>query len=98
MDSISFEWDKRKSLSNRQKHGVSFDEARTVFEDDNALVIDDPDHSDEEDRFVILGMSAKLRVLVVCHCYRKGDEVIRLISARKAASTEESQYWERLKR
>lgn len=98
MDSIGFEWDKRKSLSNRQKHGVSFEEARTVFEDDNALVIDDPEHSDEEDRFVILGMSAKLRVLVVCHCYRKGDEVIRLISARKAAGAEERQYWERLKR
>ena len=91
---INFEWDDRKDLANQKKHGVSFEEAQTVFVDDNALLISDPDHSDDDDRFVILGMSAKLRVLVVCHCYRKNDEIIRIISARKAAAAEQKQYRE----
>jgi uncharacterized DUF497 family protein len=79
-----FDWDETKSESNKRKHGVSFEEAQTVFGDELGLLIHDPDHSDEEDRFVLLGLSSTLRTLVVCHCYREGDEVIRIISARKA--------------
>jgi hypothetical protein len=71
MKAISFEWDEKKNASNKQKHGVSFEEAKTVFVDENALLIHDPDHSDDEDRFVMLGLSARLRVLVVCHSYRR---------------------------
>ena len=89
---LRFEWDDRKSASNRRKHGVSFQEARTAFLDDNARLIPDPEHSDEEERFVLLGLSISLRVLVVCHCYRHNDEVIRIISARKADEDEIKQY------
>jgi uncharacterized DUF497 family protein len=89
---LRFAWDERKSASNRRKHGVSFQEARTAFLDDNARLIPDPDHSDEEERFVLLGLSISLRVLVVCHCYRHNDEVIRIISARKADEDEIKQY------
>lgn len=89
---LRFEWDERKSASNRRKHGVSFEEARTAFLDDNARLIPDHDHSDEEERFVLLGLSISLRVLVVCHCYRHSDEVIRIISARKADEDEIKQY------
>lgn len=92
MKPLRFEWDPRKAALNRRKHGVSFDEAHTVFFDEYALLIPDEDHSDDEDRFVLLGLSAALRTLVVCHCYRSGDEVIRLISARKAGSKERRQY------
>ena len=92
---LTFEWDKRKSVSNKKKHGISFEEAQTVFVDENALLIHDPDHSGEEDRFILLGLSAKDRFLVVCHCYRKSDEIIRIISARKATKKEQKQYWER---
>ena len=92
MPVLRFEWDEQKSASNRRKHGVSFAEARTAFMDDNARVIPDPDHSDEEERFVLLGLSISLRVLVVCHCYRHNDEVIRIISARKADEDEIKQY------
>src|ERR1700730_14569734 len=89
---LRFEWDERKSASNRRKHGVSFQAARTAFLDDNARLIRDPEHSDEEQRFVLLGLSISLRVLVVCHCYRHNDEVIRIISARKADEDEIKQY------
>ncbi len=92
---LSFEWDENKSLANQKKHRVSFDEAQTVFVDENALLINDPDHSDEEARFILLGLSAKLRALVVCHCYRSDNEVIRIISARKATRHEQKIYWER---
>ena len=92
---MRFEWDDRKALANRRKHGVTFDEARTVFLDEDALLIADEDHSEEEDRFILLGMSAHLRTLIVCHCYREGDEIIRIISARKANKTERRQYDER---
>ena len=88
-------WDEAKNLSNQKKHGVSFEEAETVFYDDEALLKYDEMHSQEEERFVMMGMSKASRVLVVCHCYRMGD-VLRLISARKATKREESQYWERL--
>jgi uncharacterized DUF497 family protein len=93
MGKIAFEWDQAKSDTNSKKHGVSFEEARTVFYDENAIRFFDPDHSDEEDRFILLGMSYKLRTLVVCHCYRKNDSVIRIISARKATKHEEKSYW-----
>jgi uncharacterized DUF497 family protein len=79
-------------LANIAKHKVSFDEARTVFSDVNARVIDDPDHSDDEDRLIIMGISSKLRTLVVCHCYRESDEIIRIISARKATKNEVKSY------
>lgn len=85
-------WDEAKNRSNRRKHGVSFEEARTAFLDENARVIPDPDHSDDENRFVLLGLSISLRVLLVCHCYRKEDEVIRIVSARKADRNEIKQY------
>jgi len=73
---IKFEWDQAKSTSNVKKHGVSFEEAKTVFFDEKAVLIDDPDHSDNEDRFLILGLSSKPRLLIVCHCYRENDEII----------------------
>jgi uncharacterized DUF497 family protein len=95
---LRFEWDERKNAANQRKHGVTFEEARTSFLDENALLIPDPDHSAEEDRFVLLGLSASLRQLVVCHCYRENGEVIRIISARKATRAERGQYqrrWER---
>lgn len=92
MESIQFEWDESKNQMNQRKHGVSFDEAKSVFYDYNALVIDDPEHSDEEDRFIILGLSSKAKLLIVCHCYRASDTVIRIISARKATKTESSFY------
>lgn len=88
MDGIRFEWDEAKNRKNTRKHGVSFQEAHTVFFDENAIKFFDPDHSQEEERFIMLGMSAKLRVLVVCHCFRKNDTVIRIISARKALKRE----------
>ena len=93
---LRFEWDPRKNAANKRKHGVSFEEARTVFYDDRALLIRDPDEEDE-DRFVLLGLSAGLRTLVVCHCYRAGDSVIRIISARKANREERREYERRWK-
>lgn len=89
---MKFAWDKSKAALNKQKHGVSFEEAQTVFEDCEALRIFDPDHSEDEDRFLLLGMSSVLRLLVVCHCYRENDELIRIISARKATKKEASTY------
>ena len=87
-----FVWDENKAEINIRKHGVSFPEAQSVFDDYNALQIYDPDHSEEEDRFILLGMSSALRVLVVCHCFRENDEQIRIISARKATKNEKSTY------
>ena len=92
MGDIQFQWDESKHAENVRKHGVAFDEARTVFHDDRALLIADPDHSDDEDRFVLIGMSLSLRTLVVCHCYREDDEIIRIISARKANRMERGDY------
>ena len=92
MAGIRFEWDPRKSAWNRRKHGVGFEEASTVFTDEHALLIDDPEHSEAEDRFILLGLSASLRMLVVCHCYRESEEVIRIISARKATPKERESY------
>jgi hypothetical protein len=92
MSDLRFEWDDRKNAANRRKHGISFEEAETVFADERALLIDDPDHSEDEDRFILLGLSSALRTLVVCHCYRRRSEVIRIISARKANRSERTEY------
>jgi hypothetical protein len=92
---LRFEWDERKNKANRRKHGVAFEEAQTAFYDENAIQFFDPDHSHEEDRFLLLGLSYKLRVLVVCHCFREPETVVRIISARKADPDEELTYWRR---
>ncbi|GAB4280920.1 MAG: BrnT family toxin [Candidatus Rifleibacteriota bacterium] len=89
-----FEWDDNKAKTNLKKHGVSFEEAQSVFLDENARIIPDPDHSEEEDRFIILGLSLNVKLLVVCHCYRDKEKIIRIISARKATKTETGQYQE----
>jgi len=96
MNRITFSWDPAKAKSNQKKHGISFEEARSAFYDENARLIHDPDHSEEEDRYILLGMSVVLRVLVVCHCYRERESVIRIISARKATKREQKQYREML--
>ena len=98
MEDLRFVWDPRKAEQNARKHGVTFDEAETAFLDDNALLLGDPDHSADEDRFLLLGVSARLRLLVVCHCYRESASEIRLISARKATRKEQRQYNQRCKR
>jgi uncharacterized protein len=92
MSALRFEWDPRKAAANRRKHGVSFEDAQSVFADERARLIDDPDHSEEEDRFVLLGLSNSLRLLVVAHCYRAEGNVIRIISARKATREEQADY------
>ena len=92
MNSLKFEWDTRKATANLKKHGISFDEAKSAFFDEQAKLIDDPDHSEEEDRFILLGLSHSLRIVVVCHCYRGDDDVIRIISARKATTRELKEY------
>ena len=92
MNTISFVWDGKKAESNIKKHKTSFEEAQTVFSDPNARMIFDPKHSSNEDRFILLGISAGLRLLVVCHCYQEHDMVIRIISARKANKNEQQQY------
>ncbi len=94
MGDITFKWDAKKERANRRKHGISFEEARSVFLDENAKLIADPDHSIREDRFVLLGLSCKLRVLVVNHSYRREDQLIRIISARKANKREQTQFME----
>jgi len=93
LQQLNFEWDENKNKINKSKHKISFEEAMTVFYDDEALVIDDPDHSVDEERFVILGESNIANLLVVCHCYRVSETVIRIISARKATRTETGQYY-----
>jgi hypothetical protein len=92
MRELRFEWDPKKASENERKHGVTFEEAESVFEDQFAILLDDPDHSSEEARFLLLGLSARLRTLVVPHCYRKADDVVRLISARKATRAERATY------
>ena len=95
MKPLRFEWDPAKARENRKKHSVSFEEARTVFLDEDALLKPDDDHSDDENRFILLGLSSTLRVILVCHCYRQEDEVICIISARKASLTLRRQYDDR---
>ncbi|TGK05011.1 BrnT family toxin [Leptospira semungkisensis] len=96
MSSIDFQWDPVKNKSNKIKHGISFEEAKTVFYDEKARVIADPDHSDAEERFIIMGFSYKLNLLIVSHCYRSSKDIIRIISARKATRSESKQYEELL--
>ena len=92
MNSIKFDWDPSKAATNQKKHKVSFEEAKSAFYDERAKLIDDPDHSADEERFILLGLSHLLRVVVVCHCYRGDDNVIRIISARKATTQELKAY------
>jgi len=94
MNSLKFEWDLVKASSNIKKHGISFEEAKTVFDDDFARLIPDPDHSENEERFILLGMSYTLKILTVVHCYRDRDGAIRIISARASTKNEERQYKE----
>jgi uncharacterized protein len=89
-EKMEFVWDRSKAQTNHQKHGISFEEAQTVFHDAYARLIHDPDHSDDEDRFILLGISCTPRLLVVCHCYKKNE--IRIISARKATKKETISY------
>jgi uncharacterized DUF497 family protein len=92
MADLRFEWDPAKAAANVRKHGVSFDEAETAFSDEHALLLDDPELSADDDRFILIGLSAALRMVVLCHCYHEGADVIRLISARKATRTERRDY------
>ena len=92
MSTLRLEWDERKALANERKHGVSFDEARSAFFDERARLIDDPEHSEDEERFILMGLSSSLRLLLVCHCYRSKANVIRIISARKATARESKSY------
>jgi len=95
MPYIHFVCDESKNRRNQKLHGVSFEEARSSFFDESAKIIHDPDHSDVEDRFILLGLSIRLRLLLVCHCYRESEEQVRIISARKATAREASQYGRR---
>jgi len=97
MKSLVFDWDKRKAKANLKKHNVSFDEAKTAFFDESALQFYDPDHSEDEDRFLLLGTSYAPNTLVVCHCFREQETVVRIISARKADADEEQEYWRQKK-
>jgi len=92
---IQFAWDPRKATENEQKHEVSFEEAQSIFTDEHARLIDDPEHSADEERFILMGLSAKLRILVVVHSYRESEEIIRIISARKASRKERDTYNQR---
>ncbi len=92
MKPLRFAWKKSKTKANQKKHGISFEEAQTVFFDENAIEYFDPDHSESEDRFLLLGLSSSLRILVVSHCYRKRESLIRIISARKATKKEQKVY------
>ncbi len=92
MREICFEWDDKKNRSNQLKHDVSFEEAVTVFYDENAIEYYDFDHSQKEERLLLLGLSTKLKILLICHCYRKNDNIIRIISARKATKNEKQEY------
>lgn len=96
LDMLRFDWDERKNKGNRAKHGVWFEEAQSVFDDPHARVFYDPEHSEEEDRFILLGVSLAGRTLVVVHCYREADSLVRIISARKATKKEVRAYEERI--
>ncbi len=97
MNTIDFEWDNDKDQTNITKHGIAFEEAKTAFYDEYAIQFFDPDHSENEDRFILLGTSFQLRTIVVCHCFREEETVIRIISARKANKQEEREYWRKRK-
>ena len=93
MEELRFEWDENKNAVNIEKHGLSFEEAKEVFDDNNAILFDDPDHSIDEERFLIIGVIKSNKICIVSHCYRDGDNVIRLISAREAVKSEKETYW-----
>ena len=93
MEELRFEWDEEKNKLNKKKHGVFFEEAKTAFYDEYAVQFYDPDHSEDEDCYILLGTSCKLQTLVVCHCFRESETVIRIISARKADKDEGEVYW-----
>ena len=98
MADLRFEWDPTKDEANRRRHKVSFQEAESVFTDEHGRLLNDPDHSEDEERFILLGLSSRFRVLVVVHTYRGDEEVIRIISARRATKTERAYYdarWQR---
>lgn len=92
MDTIRFEWDNNKNTINKKKHKVSFEEASTVFYDERAILFDDPEHSYEEERFLIIWTTTSSKICIVSHCYRENDEIIRIISARKATKAEQNVY------
>ncbi len=96
MNRLIFSWDDNKNTLNKQKHGISFEEAQTVFFDENAIEFDDPDHSINEERFILLDLNQNFKVLVVCHCYRKNETEIRIITARKATKKEQKVYFRSL--
>ncbi|MDA3894580.1 MAG: BrnT family toxin [Desulfobacteraceae bacterium] len=93
MKNLIFSWDDKKNSNNQKKHHVSFEEAQTVFFDERAIEFDDPDHSEDENRFLLIGLSHKMRVLVICHCFRVSESEIRIISARKATKKEQIVYF-----
>ncbi len=97
MSDLHFEWDAAKAARNQRVHRVTFDEAATAFTDEHGLLVDDPEHSADEDRFILLGLSSALRLLLVVHCYRQGGDTIRLISARRATAAEQRHYADRWK-
>ena len=92
MNEIKFEWDEKKNKSNQKKHGVSFEEAKSVFYDERAIEFYDFDHSHVEERFLLLGLSSKFRILLICHCFKEENGIIRIISARKATKNEQKEY------
>ena len=94
MNNLRFEWDQNKNYENIKKHKVSFEEAKTVFFDESACLVSDPEHSINEERYIILRISSKLKILVVVHTYTQNDELIRIISARKATKSESKYYSE----
>ena len=96
MNRLIFDWDNEKNRLNQKKHGISFEEAKSVFYDDNAIQFWDEDHSDAEDRFLLLGRSYKMRILIIVHCYREQESIIRIISARKATKNEKTCSIERI--
>lgn len=96
MNGVHFEWDENKNQTNQRKHGISFEEASTVFFDAYAILFDDPDHSEEEERFLIIGVTSQEKICIVSHCYRGRDQKVRIISARKATSSERKIYFENL--
>ena len=85
---MKFDWNPDKNKSNIRKHGVDFEEAETVFQDEMALELFDDEHSGGEDRYIIIGISSKTRELMVCHCYRNNSDIVRIISARRATKNE----------
>ena len=98
MEEVKFEWDQKKNEANIRKHKISFEEAKTVLGDEKAAIAHDPDHSEDEDRYIIIGFSANSRLLLICFCEKDGGDTIRIISARKLTRRETKQFNERWKK